>query len=480
MRKSLLAGFAAGVAALLAVPSLSSAQEEVFQSTLGELLVKGNNPLTSFDISWVDPNLGGSGLPFYFLGDRSNAQVDSIPIGVNPPSFFIKNAAFPFSGTAVCPDTGSTTDCAGPNGVLSLVGPDDQFEIWVGDGPTANAFCPAGFSPCSTVKVFQNFTANLLAVIPTAVNSTFPGKKRADELCFAKAVPGAGGHPGTILVANDADETPYISFIATDGPNRMKILKQIPFANAAAGIEQCQFDPHSGLFLLNLPEDSDHGTLGAVHRFDPVTLNEVLPPFVIPDVWCHHPQGMAIDAANNPSHVLLGCNGASSDGHLNSVIITGDDGDLVAVLTDQGAADEVWWEPGSHHFFLAEGRCSADCGPGAAMPPPLGDKQGLQTLGIIDSPIADGALNDPFFGGQNVFVAFQGNTTRNAHSVAAWSGALGGLGNFVIAFVPVPATGGAPAGSGTAGYSSTLCNQFSAQGCIAMISVSPIPGPAEF
>jgi hypothetical protein len=327
MRKSLLAGFAAGVAALLAVPSLSSAADEVFQSTLGELIVSGSGPLVAFDISWVDPNLGGSGLPFYFLADRSHAQIDSIPIGVNPPSFFIKNAAFPFSGTLVCPDTGSTTDCAGPNGVLSLVGPDDQFEIWAGDGPTANAFCPAGFSPCSTVKVFQNFTANLLAVIPTATGSQFPGKKRADELCFA---PKSAANPsGVILVANDADETPYITFIATDGPNRMKILKQIGFANAAAGIEQCQFDPHSGLFLLNLPEDSDNGTLGAVHRFNPATQTEVLPAFVIPDAWCHHPQGMAIDPNFNPSHVLLGCNGASADGHLNSVVILGDDGDLV-------------------------------------------------------------------------------------------------------------------------------------------------------
>jgi hypothetical protein len=233
---------------------------------------------------------------------------------------------------------------------------------------------------------------------------------------------------------------------------------------------------------LNLPEDSDHGTQGAVHRFNPFTLNEVLPAFVIDAAECHHPQGMAIDSDNfDPSHVLLACNGAVTTGpnagHLNSVIIFGDDGDTFRVLVDQGSADEAWFEPVSRHFFIAEGRCSADCGSATNNVSPASNKQGIQTLGIIDSTTLD--INDPFFGGQNVFLAFQGSTTRNTHSVAAWSGALGALGNFTIAFVPIPASGGASPAT-AAPFSSTMCGAFATTGCIGMVAVSPIPGGPEF
>jgi hypothetical protein len=465
MRKSLLAGCAAAVAALLGVPSLSSAAgpDEVFQATLGELIVHGG-PLVSFDISWVDPDPASAVHNFYFLADRSNAQIDSIPIEVNPPSFFIKNAAFPFAGNVLCPD-GAANDCAGPNGVLSI-NTNTPFEIWSGDGPTKNAFCPNPAVACSTVKVFQGFAANLLAVIPTATGPNFPGLKRADELCFA---PATAAHPGTILVANDADDPPYITFIATDGPNRTHILKQIAFTNATAGIEQCQFDPNSGVFLLNLPEDSNFpGNPGVVHQFDPTSLVD-LGTIVVPPVDCVHPQGMAIDPTTNPSRVLLGCNGATTGGALNSLVID-DFGDILKTLVNEGGADQVWFEPVSHHFFLAEGGCTSNCGL---------NKQGIEQLGIFDGAIVasrpQANSGDTFPGGQDVFIGFAGNTTRRAHSVAAWSGTLGALGNFTIAFVPVPAAGGGT--GGTASFSSTLCNQFSAQGCIGMLAVSPTPDP---
>jgi hypothetical protein len=473
--RSLVAGVA-GAAALLALPSLSFAQEEVFGTILGQLTVPGSGPLTSFDISWVDPDPTSPVHNNYLVADRSHSQVVSIPLGVvNPPSFPIKNAAFPFAGNVLCPD-GAANDCAGPDGVLTIFpDPEGTFEIWVGNGPTVNPLCPTHGVACSTVQVFQGFAANLIAVIPTT-GSGFPGAKRADELCWA---PKTAAHPGRILVANDADNPPYISFIDTDGPNRLHVVKQIAYSNATAGIEQCQFDPRSDRFLLNFPEDSTFGTNGAVHRYDPTTLNEDT-PFEISNDDCHHPQGMAIDSEFNPSHVLLGCNGATTSGSLDSVIILGDDGDIFRHLSNQGAADEVWFEPMSHHFFLAEGRCSADCGSagsGGNVSPPS-NKQGLQTLGIFDSAATNPAGNDPLFDGQNVFIAFQGSTTRNAHSVAAWSGALGTLGNFTIAFMPIPATGGATGGA--APYSSTVCGPIATTGCIGMLAVTPIPGSPEF
>jgi hypothetical protein len=464
MRKSVLASFAAGIAALLAVPSLSSA-DEVFSASIGSLKVVGN-PLVSFDISWVDPNIN-----FYLLADRSNAQVDSIPLGVvSPSSFFIKSPPpFNFAGSAVC-SNGSTTDCAGPNGVLTFTGdPEGKFEMWVGDGPTKNPFCPNASVACSTVKMYQDFAMNLMAVISTATSAKFPGLFRADELCVA---PKNGAHPGMILVANDADDPPYITFIATDGPQRFKILNQIGFTNATGGLEQCQWDPKSDLFFLNFPEDSNFGGDGAVHVFDPVTQTETNAFDVTTDT-CFHPQGMAVDPGFiGPSHFALGCNGASVggpfDGALNSVIaaIDGSTYSTLSVLVNQGGADEVWFEPVSRHFFIAQGGCTAGCG----SPSPFGPHQGIQQLGIFDTS----GSNDALAGGQDVFVAFAGSTSRRAHSVAAWSGTLGALGTFTIAFVPVPATGG-----GSAPFSSNLCfSTGPAQGCIGMLAVTPqLVGP---
>jgi hypothetical protein len=189
---------------------------------------------------------------------------------------------------------------------------------------------------------------------------------------------------------------------------------------------------------------------------------------------------MAIDSIFKPSHVLLGCNGATTGGTLDSLIVTisGNNASIVRHLTNQGRADEVWFEPISRHFFLAEGRCSSNCGSAANNVNPPSNGQGLQSLGIIDSTVTD--PSDPFFNGQNVFVAFQGSTTRSAHSVAAWSGTLQGLNpaqDFTIAFVPVPATGGASPAT-AAPFSSTLCASFATSGCIGMIAVSPmITGP---
>src|ERR1700751_1736568 len=59
-------------AGVLAVPNLAKAQaagDETFQP-FASIVVPN---LKSFDISWVDPNVG-----FYFLADRSNSSVDLI------------------------------------------------------------------------------------------------------------------------------------------------------------------------------------------------------------------------------------------------------------------------------------------------------------------------------------------------------------------------------------------------------------------
>ncbi|MGB7010958.1 MAG: hypothetical protein WBD97_11200, partial [Pseudolabrys sp.] len=69
---------AGAAVALLAIPSLASAQEasakdEVFTQSAAVTLPAGSAALASFDISWVD-----AVLKKYYLGDRSNKSVDVI------------------------------------------------------------------------------------------------------------------------------------------------------------------------------------------------------------------------------------------------------------------------------------------------------------------------------------------------------------------------------------------------------------------
>jgi hypothetical protein len=455
MRKSLLAGLAA--AALLASPGLAVAQEPDHGETFGSLgwVTIPGAPLTSFDISWVDeagtPGTGPNGLNVYFLADRSNASIDLFHIQVNPTPLKLTVAApNQFAGNVpTCPIANA---CNGPNGVITILNPGSNAkELWVGDGPTmtpgiGSPVCP---TTCSTTKVFDS-NGTLTHVIPST------GVFRADELCFAP--PDGAARPfGLVLIANDADSPPNIVFIATNGPNAYTVIERIPFPTATNGIEQCQWNPTTQRFLLNIPEISGPGddtAAGAVAIINANTFGG--PPFVqslniVPINRCAGPQGMAIGPVNVPGgQVLLGCNaavvGGPFDGNFNSVIVEGSSpSTVVAELIGQGGADEVWFDPLAIHYFITGG---------SLLP--------AQTFGITDALTA---LQD-----QNIFIGFTGATTRRSHSTASWSGS--GLGSTVTAaFVPVSATGG----STTAPFSSTVCGSSALQGCIAVFGVVPIP-----
>jgi hypothetical protein len=458
----MLAGLAA--AAVLAVPSLAVAQEtdggETFQS-FGHIVVPGT-PLVSFDISFVD-----AGLNVYLLADRSNASVDVVPIQVNPPVFKVLGS---FAGNVAAASCGGQANvCAGPNGILTLTNPTAGTgkELWVGDGPTTNPVCGGNGVSCSTVKVF-NTSAVLTHTISTG------GKFRADELCFAPPNAGLGRPNGLVLMANDADFPPFVSLIATDGPNAYKVVQTIQFPTATNGIEQCQWDPRAQRFFLNVPEISgpaDDSVPGAVFRINPnvgaIPANSagVTGPFLIDISQCAGPQGMAIGPSGG-NDILLGCNAPvfpPTASVSNSVIIDNDElgspGDtcgppvcIVTTLQGQGGADQVWFEniQGQHYFITG----------GSFLP--------AQNFGITD---AVNRKQD-----QNIFIGFTGGTTRRAHSTAGWSGNIAGT-SATIAFVPIPQNGGTP----TPPFSSSICGADGGQGCIAVFGVAPIPteGPGD-
>jgi hypothetical protein len=115
--------------------------------------------------------------------------------------------------------------------------------------------------------------------------------------------------------------------------------------NANSGIEQCQANPRDGKFYLALPDIG--GGSGAVLRISGKK------PFVVEKVFhidsstlCAGPAGLTI----GPDHqILVGCNGSST----NSVILY-DDGRLPIYVQTASGVDEVWFDRGSNHYYLAE------------------------------------------------------------------------------------------------------------------------------
>ena len=309
--------YCAVAGALLGLPGPAAADETF---VLKQTITITGAVLHSFDISWVDPYIHS-----YLLGDRSNKAVDVIDTRSKAQSKLAAGAFVGFTGN---------NDTSGPNGVLSFYN-HGTTEVWAGDGN-------------STVKVIDFKTGNILHTIPTN------GLERADELCYDPA-------DHLIQIANDAEadvagHAPFISFIPTEGPHAYTVVKQIQFPEATNGIEQCQWNPRNGLIYLNLPEVHGTGadtTDGQVVVIDPRRM-DVIARFNVPVTQCAGPQGMAIGPE---PQILLGCNAVSQPpgSGQNAGIMDERTGRLIKVLPNVGGADEVWFNPGDGHYFLADG-----------------------------------------------------------------------------------------------------------------------------
>jgi hypothetical protein len=340
-------------AAVLVLPGLASSQEASSKDeTYGLKTNVAITGLASFDISWVDASLSK-----YFLADRSNKSVDVLNTGSAPnlATQIIPPGVFAFAGF-----TGNN-DTSGPNGLLTLKNTGGS-EIWVGDGPTLQSTATTGancatdafgtttalLGTCSTVKVFAASATG--GATPTHVIPT-NGKARADELCFNPV-------DHQVLMANDADSPPFVSFIST---NSYTVQKQLAIPEATNGIEQCQWSPRTGMYYLNIPEvngPGDDSKPGAVYVINPKTMT-VVNKFTIPLSACAGPQGMAIGP---DEQILLGCHAG------NSAVINENSGQVTHVLTGLAGSDEVWFNSGDGHYFLA-----------------LGNNPNGHELGIVDS-----------------------------------------------------------------------------------------------
>jgi len=400
------------------VPGLTDPKQDEGFTQVDAVGIPGN-ALVSFDISWVDP-----ALKKYYLGDRSNKSVDVIDTATKAVTQF--TAAFvglrktDSSGNlcppSVDPSCANNNDVSGPDGVLTLNNSvSSKTELWVGDGD-------------SRVWVMDAKTGAVLALAggaPNPIPTSTGNHHRADELCSDPV-------DQLVMVANNADDPPFASLIST---KTYTVVKKIPFdgTNGAPqsnnGAEQCGWSPRTGKFYISIPGIAGHPDgEGGVAVIDPKTM-KVEKTFIIPVADCAAPQGMAIGPA---PQILLGCNAPSPSGHSNTVIINEHNGNVLKTLVDLGGNDEVWFNPGDGHYFLAEGQL---------LP--------TEQLGVVDS---GGKRAD-----QAVPVASNpGATTRRSHSVAADP-------NVNQVYLPIPAN--------TTGFSSTLCTD-PTKGCVAVFATA--------
>jgi hypothetical protein len=303
-----------------------------------KLDVGSGKKLGAFDISFVDPKI-----ELYVLADRTNASVDlfdsaepdfldrvgdTCPAGNPAPHFCFQGVVL--AGTPPV----ANNNLSGPDGVVIV----DHKEIWAGDGD-------------SRIKVIDIASKSFITTIDTG------GKFRVDEMAY-------DSRDHILAAANNADTPPFVTLFDT---NKKTILGKLVFTTAGVGvdaqngIEQPQWSPQTGLFYISVPQVGTDATHGGVSVIDPHTMT-VTHTFLVSNC---SPAGLAL----GPRHqALLGCGAAfppqttPPDPALvqttQSVIIdiTSDSSDLdganVATVPI-GGSDEVWFDRGTGHYFLA-------------------------------------------------------------------------------------------------------------------------------
>ena len=304
--------------------------------TLQKLIDVGGIGLGAFDISFVDPRIG-----LYILGDRTNASVDLLdsergsflgrigtkcPTGNPAPHFCFQGVVLNSNGTA-------NNALSGPDGDLVV----DHKEIWAGDGD-------------SRIKVIDIATKSFVTTISTG------GKFRVDEMAYDP-------QDHILAAANNADTPPFVTLFDTKAKTilgKMVFTKDTTVAgstgvDAQNGIEQPGYSPATGLFYVSVPQVGPDPTEGGVSVIDPHTM-KVVRTLLVKNC---SPAGLAL----GPRHeALLGCNAipgttATTLKTIISTIIdinstsTVLDGSVVATLPI-GGNDEVWYDPGTVHYFM--------------------------------------------------------------------------------------------------------------------------------
>ena len=304
----------------------------------------------SFDISWVDSQLGK-----YYLADRSNKSIDVIDTTTNQLTQFVNRGFAGFTGN---------NDTSGPDGLLTVHQPNGVVELWVGD---------TGSTTGQVWVLDANNPGIVLSGFPNPIPIGKGGKTRADELCF-------NPRDRVIIITSPAEDPPFITFISTDTHT---VIGYLEFPQATNGLEQCSWSPAIGKFLQPVPEvngpgnDSAAGAIAVVDTRN-MTIDQLL---MVPLSACAGPQGTAIGPG---FQLMLGCNAAfplatstTPAGPRNTAIIDQRNGAVLSVLANLGGLDEVWFNPGDGHYYGAFS--------GGPLAPAPATVQGPATLGVIDA-----------------------------------------------------------------------------------------------
>src|SRR2546425_185674 len=264
----------------VATSSSSSAAKPAGDFQLRAVVAVPDNPLTAFDISWVDASSR-----LYYLADRSNAGVDVVDTRTNQ---FVRRIQGGFAGADP-----RGNDFSGPNGGVVI--------------RTTNSMAKHGWGPPHPASRFQN--------------------------------PGPGGRKQPLWVER------------------------------------------TGRLYVSVRELDGDSSKGAVAQIDPVGSNGRGPTVtaLFPVSNCS-PAGLTLGPG---LRILVGCADPS-----RSIILDAKTGAVLKTILDVGGSDEVWFNPGDEHYYLA------------ARNDPSGP-----SLGIIDAD-------------NNAFIA-KVPTAFNAHSVAA-------------------------------------------------------------
>lgn len=270
----------------------------------------GTQKVQRFDISWVDhPS------QTYYLADRTNKQIDVIDARTDTFVHALAHGHFvgvTFVGGMVNNDT------SGPNGILVI---HSRHELWAGDGPSHDPVCSV--PPCSTVKVIdlQATPPEVVATISTG------GTARADEMAFDP-------DDQILVVANDADTPPYLTFISTD---TRKVLGTLSFPDADQGLEQSVWDSATRRFYLNVPNS---GGDSYIAQIDPRT-RTITNKFHVDTC-----EGAGLDITSH-QHLIVGCTTQET------LVVNARTGAIVALTTQVGGSDQVWFNPGDGNYYLA-------------------------------------------------------------------------------------------------------------------------------
>jgi len=246
--------------------------------------------LTGFDISWVDSAAGK-----YYLADRGNATASPV---VPPRIDVIDTVNDQFVTSINLP--------AGANGIVSVP---RAHEIWVGLSD-------------STTAVVSTDDYTIRHIISNG------GKARADELAYDP-------EDRIILIANDRDTPPFITFIDAKS---YTVLKTVNYDGVSApqttnGLEQPVWDQATLKFYLAVPATKANPN-GEIDEIDPLTYS-VTRSF---PTACKGPAGLALI----PNQRLITSCGDILDIATGSVLVT---------VSGVGA-DEIWYSPGDQRVYF--------------------------------------------------------------------------------------------------------------------------------